>query len=227
MKLKELVGTHSLDAVDFSTKSIETWGDSFEDCQVCRFRLDGITYMAIEDPNDGYRSTMEELGIDKGAKMKNVFSAIDVVSRHRTKGSYGNEDDILEILDVNSGKRILEVGTESIDDYYPSYVANFHPENIGVTPIKDVLREGLIMKAIKFNCHGNSAPAYSCNQSGDNSGEYVLLKTVEELEKDIITLVLRLKSENFDTFAPETAEVMARWLPKADEILRETYSVED
>ena len=52
-------------------------------------------------------------------------------------------------------------------------------------------------------------------------------RTVEELEKDIITLVLRLKGESPDTFAPETAEVMVRWLPKANEVLRNACLPED
>jgi hypothetical protein len=30
------------------------------------------------------------------------------------------------------------------------------------------------METVKFTCHGNSAPAYSCNKPGDRSGEYIL-----------------------------------------------------
>lgn len=40
--------------------------------------------------------------------------------------------------------------------------------------------------------------------------------TKEELEKDIITLVLRLKGEPVDTFSPEVTEVMGRWLQETD-----------
>jgi len=28
------------------------------------------------------------------------------------------------------------------------------------------------METIKFDCNGNSAPAYSCNKPGDNSGSF-------------------------------------------------------
>lgn len=52
-------------------------------------------------------------------------------------------------------------------------------------------------------------------------------RTKEELEKDIITLVLRLKGESTYTFAPEAAEVMVRWLPKANEVLRNACLPED
>jgi hypothetical protein len=131
MELKDLVGSHKLDAVDFSEASIKTWDDTFEDCQVCRFRVDGVAYVAVENPEDGYRSSMRDLGVDEKAEMKNTFAAIDIVARHRTDGEYGDEDDVLEIINASSGKIILEVGTESTDDYYPGYIARFHPENIG------------------------------------------------------------------------------------------------
>lgn len=41
-------------------------------------------------------------------------------------------------------------------------------------------------------------------------------ETLSELEADIITLVLRLKGEDPDTFSPEVAGVMAKWLPEID-----------
>jgi len=131
MKLKDLVGSHKLDAVDFSEESIKTWDDIFEDCQVCRFRLDDIVYLVCENPNDGYRSSIKDLSTDVNAEMKNTFTPIDIVARHITKSEYGNENDVLEIINVNSGKIILEVGTKCIDNYYPGYIARFHPENIG------------------------------------------------------------------------------------------------
>jgi Na+-transporting methylmalonyl-CoA/oxaloacetate decarboxylase gamma subunit len=46
-----------------------------------------------------------------------------------------------------------------------------------------------------------------------------MLKQPEELEKDILILVLRLMAEPIDSFAPESAEVMERWMPKAREVL--------
>jgi hypothetical protein len=32
------------------------------------------------------------------------------------------------------------------------------------------------MKTYKFDCHGHNAPAYGCDQPGDNSGKYVKLE---------------------------------------------------
>ena len=128
MELKALVGEHLLDAVDFSNEQVKAWKDRFEFCQVIRFRLDGNVYMAVEDPDDGYRSHMQDLTIVEDATMKNVFAPVKVVGRHREQGRYGGEDDVLELVDADTGKVVLEVGTKSVDDYYPYFVASFHPE---------------------------------------------------------------------------------------------------
>jgi len=41
------------------------------------------------------------------------------------------------------------------------------------------------MKTVNFTCHGNSAPAYSCNLPGDNSGEYVSMDTYFQIADKI------------------------------------------
>lgn len=130
-ELTDLIGRRRLDAVDFDDEKIkEYYGDGYEDASVCRFRLDGVVYIAIEDPSDGYRSSMRELTVANDATMKNVFPAIDVDGRHRTSGEYGTEDDVLELVDAVTGKVVLEVGTDNVDDYYPGFVASFHPESM-------------------------------------------------------------------------------------------------
>ena len=130
MELKALVGEHQFDAVDFSNEQVKTWGDEFEACQVMRFRLDGNVYVAVEDPSDGYRSCMNELTVSEDATMKNVFEPVKVIGRHREESTYSSSstDDVLELIDADSGNVVLEVGTENTDDYYPCFVAAFHPE---------------------------------------------------------------------------------------------------
>lgn len=125
-----LIGEHVLDAVDSSTERVKTWGDSFEDANVIRFRLDGKVYTAVEDPDDGYRSSMERLYIADDP-IKNVFPPCKVLVRKKADEAYGSND-TLEMLDVVTGKVVLEVGTDNSDDYYPSFVAAFHPENMAV-----------------------------------------------------------------------------------------------
>jgi hypothetical protein len=104
------------------------WGDSFEDCQVINFVLDGVTYTAIEDPNDGYRSTMREIATSDKS-VSNTFTGQEVLAKMRENDKY--EHDILDLIDVVTGKVVLSVGTGNTDDYYPYWVAEFTPENMG------------------------------------------------------------------------------------------------
>ena len=127
--LKDLVGERNLDAVDFFDEQVKGWLGNFENCQVVRFRLDGVAYTAMEDPDDGYRSRMSGLAVSSG-EMKNVFHPVRVIARHRTKGSFGYLDDVLELVDAKTGGVVLEVGTVSTDGYYPCFVASFHPEEM-------------------------------------------------------------------------------------------------
>lgn len=127
MNLIELVGEHLLDAVDFSNEKIKDWGDSFQDAQMMRFRLDGIVYSAIEDPDDGYRSMLGGLIVGEHP-MTNVFTPVRVIGRMRLKTPESNEDcETLELVDALTEKIVLEVGTDYTSDYYPAFVANFNP----------------------------------------------------------------------------------------------------
>lgn len=49
---------------------------------------------------------------------------------------------------------------------------------------------------------------------------YEMQQRIDALEEDCMTLALRLLGEDFDTFAPETREVMERWGKKAHELLQ-------
>ena len=132
MELKDLVGKHILDAVDFTDEKIKDFSDEYEDCQVCRFRLDGIVYMAAEDPDDGYRSHMRDLIVDDAAVMKNSFPPCEVLCRYRSVDEDGNESDILELVDTATGQIVLAVGTENTDDWYPYFVSDFSPKAMAV-----------------------------------------------------------------------------------------------
>ena len=130
MKLKDFTGTKVLDAVDFLTEKTTNYYDE-ENCQVCRFRLDGVVYVAVEDPNDGYRSMMKDLKIDNDATMKNIFIGCEVICTHIEKGDYYDHD-ILELVDAKTGKAVLRVGTGNYNDYYPYFVAEFNPTAMAV-----------------------------------------------------------------------------------------------
>lgn len=117
-QLDDLLGQHKLSAVDFSQDE--------DGAQAMHFVLDGNTYTAIEDAEDDYRSCMREIIASK-LPVKNKFPACKVL------GTWSkDEDEIVVLLDCKTGKPVLEVGTDHADDYYPSFVANFTPENMAI-----------------------------------------------------------------------------------------------
>ena len=126
-----LVGERVLDGVDRLTESVKkSYGDRYEQCEVLRFRLDGITYMAIQDPSDGYRSCLGAFRIDE-TEVKNTFPPARVLVRKLIdRYAGGPEADLLEMTCVATGKQILVVGTDHADDYYPSFVADFQPAHL-------------------------------------------------------------------------------------------------
>lgn len=127
MELKDLVGEHQLDAVDFESEGV---APEYEDCQVIRFRLNGVVYRVIEDPEDGYRSAMRKIEVATGATMRNRFVPVRVRAVYKTRDKHETECDILELFNASTGRLVLEVGTEDVEDYYPCFVASFHLDGI-------------------------------------------------------------------------------------------------
>lgn len=136
VELSSLVGEHVLDGVDCYVATVKDYGDGFQDAEAIRFRLDGVTYTAIEDPSDGYRSSLGQLFI--GGAVNNSFPPIRVLAMKKPNSKYGGENDTLLFVDLVTGKSVLEVGTDHVDDYYPAFVSAFSPENMatnaGTTP---------------------------------------------------------------------------------------------
>lgn len=133
MKLQDINGIKVLDAVDFTKEECVDNYDNDEYSNVCRFRLDGVVYVAKEDPEDGWRSSLGDLLIQEESNMTNVFPPVAVICQYSDK--YTNEDDeytcsqdILQIIDESTLEVILEVGTDYSDDGYPSFVSSFRPE---------------------------------------------------------------------------------------------------
>jgi hypothetical protein len=123
--LESLCGEHLLSGVDFSERTVERYG-STETVNVCRFRLDGTTYVAMEDPADGYRSSMGSLTTEEGPTT-NEWSPVRVVGSMSAGGDYGQTNETLELRDVVTGETVLRVGTDNTEDYYPWWVAEFDP----------------------------------------------------------------------------------------------------
>ena len=130
VELESLIGLHILTGCDYNTEQIEDdWGgDFFTNCNVIRFTLDGKTYQAIENPADGYRSSMRHCIVSDTAT-KNVFAGVQVLGTMAIQDdSY--RDRILTLIDVETGLIVMQTGTSRADNYYPSFVARFYPANM-------------------------------------------------------------------------------------------------
>jgi hypothetical protein len=137
--LDSLLGEHILDAVDTYVEKVKTWGDHFENAECIRFRLDGVVYIAVSNPDDGYRSSMDQLFVSPSDEVHNVFPPIKVVAtKQPNDDEWGTVNDVLMLTDVVTDKVVMEVGTTNTDDYYPGFVSSFSPENmvtnIGAAP---------------------------------------------------------------------------------------------
>ena len=131
VELKDLVGPHKLSGVDMAHESMVSEYNNTYDGNVIRFVLDGKTYTACEDDNDGYRSAMRDIFVTE-EKVSNTFNPVQVLVVYREHDCNYRKDDIIDFYDTKNGKRILSVGTEDTDDYYPSFVSNWTPENLSV-----------------------------------------------------------------------------------------------
>lgn len=99
-----------------------------EDCEICIFNLSGVSYKAIENPDDGYCSYCRELQIST-KPLKYSFPGVEVFC-HMMENSDSCKNNVLVIRDAKNGKVILEVGTTNIDDYYPYCHFRYIPENM-------------------------------------------------------------------------------------------------
>jgi len=121
VELEDLVGRHMLDAINYDL-------DNSEEANIFMFRLNGVVFIATEDPDDGWRSCLGDIKASKDRKMTNIFRPIEVIGVHEDNGYC----DILKLIDVANDKVVLEVGTENTDDYYPYFVGRFCPENMSI-----------------------------------------------------------------------------------------------
>ena len=117
MQLSDFTGLHELSGVDYC--------EGHEGEMNVRFCLDGVTYLAEEDPDDGYRSYMKELKISE-TPCKNVFPRQTVFCEYDD----GRHNDLLDMKNTGTGDLILRIGTEDIDDYYPICRMEWNPENM-------------------------------------------------------------------------------------------------
>lgn len=137
MKLEDLTGLHKLSGIDTGTLTRDGyWGE--ETCNYIKFTLDGVHYLAVEDPDDGYRSRCEELVVSEEPP-KFTFPPQEMVcSMMPNDGGWGYSNDVLILTDKITGEVVLEVGTMDYDDYYPCCHFHYAPENMACNAMIEI-----------------------------------------------------------------------------------------
>jgi hypothetical protein len=134
MNLIDLVGIHLMTGIETGTVKRENWWSKEEDdCNYVKFRLDGITYMAVEDPDDGYRSMCRNLEVvDEECRTKLPDILVECKMRDDEHDDiWGTEEnDILEFYDTDNKQMFMAVGTGNTNDYYPYFVFEYMPEEL-------------------------------------------------------------------------------------------------
>lgn len=95
--------------------------------------VDGKTYLAVEDSNDGYRSFAFLRPLVKGETVKviNQFEPQLVYAEsfwNMDEDEFVNESVFL--LKNQYGQIFLQISTDYWDDYYPVGVVRYYPENL-------------------------------------------------------------------------------------------------
>jgi len=141
--LSHFDGLGLLSGVWFTTARLDS--SDWEDSQCVYFMLDGVIYIVREDPNDGYRSTCRDVLIDNTHLPVNIWQPPEevmckyiedkkdsLVPEEYRDDQYDYGVELVEIVSVKTKKIVLMFGTDHVEDYYPAYVANFTPENMGI-----------------------------------------------------------------------------------------------
>ncbi len=99
------------------------------------FKIDGVVFKVLEDPDDGYRShlgAIEYSDDSKGLFFKEPIAQVKIEIYDET----GKDDDMWEsqlnqgyrLVDTTDGHVWLEFGTHNYDDYYPCFIFRHHPK---------------------------------------------------------------------------------------------------
>ena len=110
-KFQRFIGNHILNAVQYGKN-----GNGI-------FVLDGVTYEAVEDPDDGYRSYLDEVKVAEPiAALYNVPVLVVPIE--------DPDKDGIVFIDKRNMRPVLSLGTDFYEDYYPCYFFDYTPQNI-------------------------------------------------------------------------------------------------
>lgn len=95
------------------------------------FMVDNIVFKILEDPNDGYRSTLG--AIDYTEQHNSIFFKTPVARVRIETYDAPSEDGFgvnqgYRLVDAEDGHVWLEFGTHNYDDYYPMFIFRHMPK---------------------------------------------------------------------------------------------------
>ena len=89
-----------------------------------KFKLDDLVFEALEDPNDGYRSSLGAIVVRND---KSIFQR-KPLAKVRMEILELNDSYYHVLIDINTNHEWLRIGTGDIDDYYPYFVYDYNPD---------------------------------------------------------------------------------------------------
>lgn len=133
-----LCGKRTLKAISMDVKHP---GDA--SASGCMLEIDDCVVFAFENPDDGYRSCCNEPLIGKGdtsygyradnvTHLGYVPVEIELWEFAQEGENHSGQCNGIRIKDTRNGATILLLGTDNTDDYYPSYVCDWQPQNLAV-----------------------------------------------------------------------------------------------
>lgn len=138
--ISDLVGRHILTTAAIFSEI--PYGRN-ESKQCVSVGIDGNTYTFVEDPNDGYRSYLEEVLVEPGINEKLALAPLinrEVLIVHY-EGNASRQDDLIQIYDMDTGHLWSRIGTENTDDYYPYCILEWNamePNGCNMKPLKAI-----------------------------------------------------------------------------------------
>lgn len=97
--------------------------------QAFAIEMGGKTFLFLEDDNDDYRSAMGAVLVsDETSFWGGTRIGRDVLVSLATSRPYAGENKVYEFRDAETGKLGLSIGTDNIDDYYPSFIVEYHAD---------------------------------------------------------------------------------------------------
>ena len=96
--------------------------------------IDNNVYVFEIDHDDGWRS-YGNLYIPENVSVNNIknrFLAQEVIITQHHREHTDSNKEFYTITDVETGKVILEIGTDYTDSYYPMAICHYYPENMAI-----------------------------------------------------------------------------------------------